>query len=39
VRGFNPGRSFPTLNEKKGVLVNSRSGRYEELDDASVFDE
>jgi len=39
VRGFTPGGSFPAMDEKKGAWVNSRSGRYEELDDVSAFEE
>jgi len=39
VRDFTPGRRFPTPKEKKGAWVNSRSGRYEELDNASAFEE
>jgi len=38
VRGFTPGGSFPAMDEKKGAWVNSRSGRYEELGDASAFE-
>jgi hypothetical protein len=33
------GEDFPLLIEKKGALANSRSARYEEVDDASTFDE
>jgi len=32
------GEVSQTLNEKKGACVNSRSGHYKEVDDASAFD-